>query len=111
MAWSYALESAPTEDLAITIDGYLVALCSGVDPEAGKVRVAVFQALSGRPPVRLVINGGTGNAVVRSRVMVTPGEPNPVVAYRHGAHCYFTPQGWVDNRSRPLLLPWEISTP
>jgi hypothetical protein len=111
MTWTFVKDRAPTDHRVVTLDGYLIAYCRGTDPEAGKVRVVIFESTPGQRPVPVVMHGGTGDAVVRCAVQVHPGTRNPVIAYRRGAFCFFTLQGWVDERSNPLAIPWEIAAP
>lgn len=111
MTFIYAKEDAAARRTRVTLDGYLVGYCEGVNDEAHTVKVVVVEPRPGRRPRPMRVADGVVDAFVRANFLVYQGPANPAAEYRRGAFVYLTPAGWIDEQSNPVPLPFEICQP
>ena len=118
MAWRYVRHEPELHDWSCLVDGYRVAYCRGFDEDQGKLCVVVCTERPGKQPRAMKVAGWPVDAFVRTPYMVgrtnAGGLVTPAGTSSEGplilkpGLAYFTPTGWVDQRSLPIAHPFEI---
>lgn len=106
--WIYAKQDIGKDQRVITLAGYLVQKATGMhvadletsEPTVDVVLVQVMRPQPNALPIPWVEHGLTVQVRVRGEYQL-----GRVIPAAHSI--YFTPQGWVDHRSRPVPIPWE----